>query len=133
LSVSKDEKEGLVEELLIALVQGFFQLMEIFFDPPFIFWDTSYATNEDASFWIGSIVFLAGAGVISLHCWHDVVLRKSSVRILALLFSPIFSGWVSRQLGKVLSSAQTNSFFWLAFLFNLGICLIRFAYCHRPA
>ena len=125
-----------MEELLIALVQGFFQLMgEFFSDTTFNYWDASSVTEEDASFWIGFLVFLVGAGVgvLSLHCWHDVVLRRSAVRILALIISPIVSGWVSRQIGKVLSSAQTNSFFWLALLFNLGICLIRFGYCHRPA
>ena len=125
-----------MEELLIALVQGFFQLMgEFFSDTSFNYWDASSVTEEDASFWIGFLVFLAGAGVgvLSLHCWHDVVLRRSAVRILALIFSPIVSGWVSRQIGKVLSSAQTSSYFWLALLFNLGICLIRFGYCHRPA
>jgi hypothetical protein len=153
-----------MEDLLIALLQGgveligslleiagqilwygsnLFDLCDLVFriisDLTGFFTDTWPGMNDDTrANWISFFYFLFGlaTGAASLHFCHDVFLRKSASRLLALALGPFLSGcasWISAKIRLFLNATIRPDYaFWWTFFFSLGFSLVRFGFCHRP-
>jgi hypothetical protein len=154
---SYQEALSLMEDLLVALLQGGFEFIaavfgflgELFVDGLnwcwigdlidavgrlFLFVTGSFAdswpgmTDNTRAGWISVTYFLVGlgTGAISLHLHHDVFLRRSAGRLLALGLSPIFSGyasWLNAKLSIFFKTTIRPAYcFWWMLLFSLGIC-----------
>ena len=128
-----------MEELLIALVQGLFQIVGEILSNADWFWPTDFAPSSgqpsgDGTAIIGFVYLIIGLAVgwASLHIWHDAVFHKNLIRVLAFFASPPISGGVGQQTASLCSVEKSGRYFWWTFFFSLGLCLVRFGYCHRP-
>jgi hypothetical protein len=88
--------------------------------------------------WFSGFYLVAGlaTGALSLHLHHDAYFRSNAFRMLTLGMGPILSGylsWLAARLKQLLGAIlQPAYYFWWAFSFSLGICLVRFGFCHHP-
>ncbi len=150
-----------MEDILVALLQGAFEFVVFFGDCflEFLSWGfigdvvesifrfleiivSSFAdawpgmTDNGQAGWISVLCFFAGllTGALSVHLHHDVFFRRSANRLLALGLGPILSGCLSWLVARLTFKAPLRPaycFRWM-FFFSLGICLVRFGFCHRP-
>lgn len=95
-------------------------------------------SDDTRANWIAFFYFLVGlaTGAASLHGYHDVFLRRSALRLMALALGPFLSGcasWMGAKLRLLFqTTVRADYSFWWALFFSLGLCLVRFGFCHRP-
>jgi len=88
--------------------------------------------------WVSFLYLIIGlvTGAATLHFSHDVFLRRSASRMIALAFSPVLSGcasWIGAKYRQFCGALiQPRYYFWWGLSFTLGLCIVRFGFCHRP-
>lgn len=126
-----------MEELLVLVLEVLVEAL-IYFP-----WDIFLYTREVSkqgspgvlgwsfgSLFVGSLV-----GGITLLLVPHVLLTSSSLRILSLFLSPILSGAVAARLAskraKSKGIVEVRTHFWGAFMFTMGIVVVRFTFATR--
>jgi hypothetical protein len=128
-----------MEDLIIAILQGFFEfVLEIFSFTPFDLIPSSGSWRQSESLWGKCFAwFIIGCGLaaISMLFLKRTWISHPVLRIANLALAPITSAFISEAIAR--RRSKHNEFiiprnhFWQAFWFTLGIVAVRFAYAIR--
>jgi hypothetical protein len=142
-----------MEDILVALIQGLFEilggicevgdLLELLVKGVWYITQAVYAewpsTEQGVrAGWISMLYLLLGlmSGAISVHFCHDVFFRRSATRLTLFFVTPLLTGissWIMAHFRLALGSILVpRYYFWWALFFSVGLCVIRFGFCHRP-
>ena len=128
-----------MEELLVLLIQGFFELVMFVISVfPVELFMYSWERDEDNRTFLKCFLLLLfglALGGISVMVFPKSIISQSWLRVATLLLAPMAAGLASKTLAEYVSRKKDDVWpkrhFWYSFSICLGGVIVRFACCAR--